>query len=68
MPFFDDEGNEIDPSTIPMPSLCDRCGNQDDENEYILCTLNRMDQVGENQFRCGAFVSRYGALDDVIIE
>lgn len=51
-----------------MPSLCDRCGKQDDENEYILCTLNRMDQVGENQFRCGAFVSRYGALDDVIIE
>lgn len=68
MPYFDDDGNEIDPATIPIPDLCRRCEKFTDRSEEILCNLNRMDQAGESDFRCGAFVSIYGVLDDVILE
>ena len=68
MPYYDDDGNEIDPSTIPVPKMCTMCEKYQLAEEEILCTLTRMDQAGEQQFKCGAFVSLYGALIDDIIE
>jgi len=68
MPFYDDDGNEIDPAAIPVPAMCSLCEKKDLPHEEILCTLNRLDQAGEPDFRCGAFVSLYGPLIDDIIE
>lgn len=68
MPYFDDDGNELDPSTIPIPKLCLMCDKMDDEHEEILCNLNRLDQKDEREFKCGAFVSLYGPLADDIID
>jgi len=67
MPYFDDDGNELDPTGVPMPKMCMMCEKRDDPNEEILCNLNRLDQRNKKEFRCGAFVSLYGALIDDII-
>ncbi len=68
MPYFDDEGNELDPAKIPLPAMCLMCDKKDDVDEEILCNLNRLDQAGNGQFKCGAFVSLYGPLiDDIIL-
>jgi hypothetical protein len=68
MPYYDDDGNEIDPTDIPLPAMCLMCEKKDEPNEEILCNLNRLDQRDEQTFRCGAFVSLYGALIDDIIK
>jgi hypothetical protein len=68
MPYYDDDGNEIDPTGIPIPRMCLMCEKKDEPTEEILCNLNRLDQAGETHFKCGAFVSLYGALIDDIIE
>ena len=68
MPYYDDDGNELDPASIPVPQMCLMCEKKDDPNEEILCNLNRLDQAGTTHFKCGAFVSLYGALIDDIIE
>jgi len=49
-PYFNDDGTEINPDLIPKPDLCLICEKQDDPNEEILCTLNRIGQGddGEN--------------------
>ncbi len=54
--FFNDDGTEVNPDLIPKPSLCISCkkdglGGEED----ILCTLNRMDQLGNDEFVCGAY-------------
>lgn len=68
MPYYDDDGNELDPETIATPLMCTMCDKKDDPDEEILCNLNRLDQRDEKEFRCGAFVSLYGALiDDILI-
>ena len=60
MPYFDDDGNELNPDLIPKPSLCVGCINDDteDENERVLCTLTRFDQNGEDEFKCFAFAPK----------
>ena len=68
MAYYDDDGNEVDPSTIAMPAMCLLCDKKDDPHEDILCNLNRLDQRDEPDFKCGAFVSLYGVLLDDIIE
>ena len=68
MPYYDDNGNELGPSAIVMPRMCLICEKKVDPDEEILCNLNRLDQRDEKVFRCGAFVSLYGALIDDIIE
>jgi hypothetical protein len=68
VPYYDDDGNEIDPATIPIPQMCIICDRKDLPEEEILCNLNRMDQIGEAEFKCGAFLSIYGALIDDIIK
>jgi hypothetical protein len=67
MPYYDDAGNEINIESIPLPQLCLNCEKKDDPYEEILCNLNRFDQQGEKDFKCFAFVSRYGVLDDDIL-
>ena len=58
--YFDDNGNRIDPDLIPLPPLCIGCRNRDadDWEEEVLCTLNRLDQAEEDEFRCDAFEPR----------
>ena len=68
MPYYDDDGNELDPAAAPLPGVCLMCDKKDDPDEEILCNLNRLDQAGESNFKCEAFVSLYGALIDDIIE
>lgn len=55
--FYDDDGNKIDPESVPVPSLCVICkSNQvDDWDENLLCLMNRHDQQYEKDFKCGAF-------------
>lgn len=67
MPYFDDNGNELDPAGLPMPQMCLMCEKKDDPNEEILCDLNRLDQRNAKEFKCAAFVSLYGVLIDDII-
>ena len=54
-PFYDDDGTEINPDLYSKPDLCLICKKQDDPKEEILCTLNRMDQRNDNDFKCYAF-------------
>ena len=68
MPYYDDDGNELDPSKVPIPLLCTFCEKNGDPAEEILCNLNRLDQKDEPEFKCWAFVNLYGSLIDDIIE
>ncbi|CAN5315369.1 hypothetical protein BH10ACI2_BH10ACI2_16820 [soil metagenome] len=68
MPYFDDNGNEIDPDTVPLPTMCTMCEKQSDPYEEILCNLTRLGQRDDAAFKCEAFVSLYGPLiDDIIV-
>ena len=58
MPYYDDEGNEINPELVSKPSLCITCIKDDDPNEKILCDLNRMDQCNEKDFICYSYKSK----------
>ena len=67
MPYYDDDGNELDPASVPMPPMCLMCEKKDDFDEEILCNLNRLEQREFKNFKCEAFVSLYGALFDDIV-
>jgi hypothetical protein len=54
-PYFDDDGTEINPDLIPKPDLCLICKKQNDPEEEVLCTLNRLDQSDDEEFICYAF-------------
>ena len=53
--FYDDDGNKLNPDLIPKPDLCLSCTKNEDPNEEILCTLNRLDQAGDDEFVCYAY-------------
>jgi hypothetical protein len=57
--FYDDEGNRVNPDLIPKPGLCLLCRKNDidDPMENILCSMNRLDQKDQKEFKCGAFES-----------
>ena len=57
MPYYDDDGNELNPDLIDKPSLCVTCKKDGDPAEEILCNLNRLDQVDEEGFKCFAYES-----------
>ncbi len=42
---------------VKKPGLCLLCkkADIDDPVEHILCTMNRLDQRDEDEFKCGAF-------------
>ena len=50
--FFDDDGYEVIPELIKKPSLCITCIHDGNPNEETLCTLTRMDQRNDNEFKC----------------
>ncbi len=61
--FFDDDGNRYEPDSIPKPSLCVLCREDDNPHHFeeVLCVLSRLDHMleGENrEFVCHAFVPR----------
>ncbi len=60
MPYFDDDGNELNPDLVPKPSLCVGCLKDeiDDENENILCNLTRLDHNNEKEFECYSFIPK----------
>ncbi len=55
--IYDDDGNEIDLNSIPLPGLCTICKKYqvDDWDENLLCLMNRNDQRNEPEFKCGAY-------------
>jgi hypothetical protein len=55
--MYDNDGNPINPHSIPKPGLCVLCNLDDDSDteENLLCNLNRFDQRNEKDFMCGAF-------------
>jgi hypothetical protein len=53
--YFDDDGNELNPDLVSKPSLCVSCAKDEDPNEEVLCTLNRLDQQGDPDFQCFAY-------------
>ena len=53
--YFDDNCGKLNPNLISKPDLCTTCRKDDDEEEEILCNLNRLDQANENEFICYAY-------------
>ena len=53
--FYLDDGTKVNPNLIPKPSLCISCNKDDDPSEEILCTLNRIDQRNDAEFKCFSF-------------
>jgi hypothetical protein len=68
MPYYDEAGNELDPSKMPVPKMCQLCEKKDDPEEDIICNLHRLEKRNDRQFSCSAYVSLYGPLiDDIIV-
>jgi hypothetical protein len=57
--FYDDDGNKLDPNLMAKPALCATCKKDDDPKEEMLCALNRLDQQGEDEFFCDAYMSKF---------
>ncbi len=53
--FFDDDGTPLNPDLFLKPQLCLSCRKNNDPNEELLCSLNRLDQRGEPVFECFAY-------------
>ncbi len=53
--FYLDDGTKVDPNLIPKPGLCISCAKDDDPAEEVLCTLNRIDQMDDDDFKCYAY-------------
>jgi len=57
--YFSDDGEEIDPLTVPLPTLCNSCLKKNDAKEEAPCLCNRMDQMEEikkgEMFLCFAY-------------
>ncbi len=58
--FYDDDGTEMNPDLIPKPSLCVSCAKNEDQDEEVVCNLNRLDQQGEPEFKCFAYEPKKG--------
>lgn len=68
MPYFDNDGNELNPNLVAKPALCVACVSDDAEHEMgrVRCDLTRLDQQDEAAFTCHAYTPKFpsGALDD----
>jgi len=60
MPYFDDDGNELNPNLIPKPARCVGCRNDEDPGQEIVCNLTRLDQREESEFVCFAYEPKRG--------
>jgi len=56
--YFNDTGNPVDPFLLSKPGLCLVCrkGEDPDPGEEILCDLNRLDQINNDNFRCKSYI------------
>ena len=57
--YFDDDGEKLNPNLISKPDHCTTCGKEENEDEEMLCNLNRLDQAGEKEFICYAYESKF---------
>jgi len=55
MPYYNDDGTEVNPHLFPKPQLCLSCKKKEDESEEILCNLTRIDQRDEEEFKYFAY-------------
>ncbi len=53
--FYKDDGTPVNFDLIPEPGLCITWKHDEDSRQKIPCTLNRMDQQGEDDFICDAY-------------
>ena len=53
--YHNDDGTEIDPDLIPIPSMCLVCRHYTDIRQIVLCNLTRMDQSEDEEFTCYAY-------------
>ncbi len=55
--LYNDDGTKVDIDSIPLPSLCVICKLHmcDDQEENLLCLMNRNDQRNAKNFECGMF-------------
>ena len=55
--LYDDDGNKIEPDSIPVPGLCIICKHHDSDfwEDNLLCLMNRNDQKNNPDFECGSF-------------
>jgi hypothetical protein len=65
--YHSDDGTEVDPLTVPMPTLCNSCIKKNDAKEETPCLLNRMDQMEEmkngTMFLCFAYEPNDPSID-----
>ncbi len=57
--YYDDDGEKLNPNLISKPDLCTTCRKDENEDEEMLCNLNRLDQAGEKEFICYAYESKF---------
>ncbi|MCD6112520.1 MAG: hypothetical protein J7J86_04535 [Bacteroidales bacterium] len=55
--FYDDNGNKINPLSVPVPGLCLLCKSYqvEDWEENLFCLMTRYDQKDDDEFICHAF-------------
>lgn len=56
--YYNDNGEEINPNLMLKPSLCLTCEKLDDPDEEILCNLTRIDQKGNDEFKCHSYMKK----------
>jgi len=65
--YYSDDGTEIDPTTVPIPSLCTTCRKMNDATEKVPCMITRMDQMQDVKngelFLCFAYEPNNPAID-----
>lgn len=61
MGYFTDDGIELNPDLYPKPQMCLSCKKDDieDDDEEILCNLNRLGQLDEEEFQCFDYKNKY---------
>jgi len=55
MEFYHDNGNKLNADLYPLSGLCMSCKKKDDPTEEVFCTITRMDQLHDEEFKCFAY-------------
>jgi hypothetical protein len=65
--YYSDDGTEIDPATVPIPSVCTTCLKMNDATEEVPCMITRMDQMQDvkngEMFLCFAYEPNNPSID-----